>query len=150
MQKRIRKDMLQAMKDNDVIKKETLRLILSEIKNEQIKQKKELKDEDITKIIKRGLKTRAEAMKLFQQGNRQDLVEKTKKEINTLEIYLPKQLSQEELKKIVLNTISELGASGPKDTGKVMKEIMSKYSSQTDGKTVQQIVSSKLSKEGGT
>lgn len=145
MQKRIQKDMLQAMKDNDAIKKDTLRLLLSEIKNEQIKLQKELKEEDIIKVIKRGLKTRQEAIKLFRQGNRQDLVDKTQAEIKVLETYLPKQLSREELEKIVAETISELGATTQKDAGRVMKEIMSKYSSQVDGKTVQQIVSSRLS-----
>lgn len=143
LEKKIYNDMVLAMKSNDVIKRETLRLLLSEIKREYIDAKrKELTDVDIVKIIKTGLKKRQEALELFRQGNRQDLVDKTKTEMNILEVYLPKQLNQEELEKIVTQTISELGTANP---GRIIKEIMSKYSSQVDGKTVQQIVSSKLS-----
>lgn len=146
MQKHIQKEMFQALKDKDPVKKETLRLLLSEMKNEEIKLQKELKEEDIIRIIKHSLKKRQEALELFQQGNRQDLVEKTQKEIKVLEAYLPKQLPKEELEKIVLDTIQEVGATTQRDTGKVIKAILSKYSSRTDGKTIQQIVSSKLAK----
>lgn len=144
MQKQIQKDMVQAMKERNEIKKETLRLVLSEIKNEQIKQRKELGDEDVTKILKRGIKTRQEALALFQQGNRGDLVDKTKIEIKVIESYLPKQLSKEQLENIVAEIIKETGAETAKDAGRVMKAVMEKYGSQADGKTVQQIVSSKL------
>ncbi len=144
MQERIRKEMMQAMKDKAEIKKETLRLILSEIKKEQIDKRKELTEEDITKIIKRGLKSRQEALKLFQQGNRQDLVTKTQAEIKVLEAYLPQQLSPEELEKVITATITELGASTAKDMGLVMKTVMSKYGSQVNGKAVQQAVAAKL------
>ena len=146
MQKRIQKDMFQAMKDNNTIKKETLRLLLSEIKNEQIRLQKELQEDDIIKIVKRNLKSRQEAIKLFQQGNRQDLVDKTQKEIEILKIYFPKQLSKEELEKIATDIISKLGATTQKDIGRVMKAIMTKYATQVDGKTAQQIVTNKLSK----
>jgi len=145
MKDKLQKDMIQAMKDKDVIKKETLRLIISEIKNEKIKQKKELEVSDIIKIIKRGVKIRKESIELYKQGNRDDLTQKAQKEIEVLEEYLPKQLSEVELDKIILDTIKETGAQGPKDTGKVIKAIMSEYGSQTNGKTVQQLVFKKLS-----
>ena len=144
MQKQLQKDLIQAMKDKDEVKKDTLRLIISEMKNEQIKQKKELNEEDNLKIIKRGIKTRKESIELFNRGNRVDLSKKTQKEIELLKQYLPKQLSGEELENIATNTINEIGAQGPQDIGKVIKAIMSKYSSQADGKTVQQLVSKKL------
>lgn len=144
LEKQIYADMVSAMKSGDVLKRETLRLTMSEIKNEQIDTRKELTDNDVVKIIKTGLKKRQESIDLFRQGNRQDLVDKTQKEIEILQVYLPKQLSKDELEKIVTQTIAELGVSSPKDTGRVMKEIMAKYGSQTDGKTVQQIVSLKL------
>lgn len=146
MLKHIQSDLIQATKNKDEVKKETLRLIVSEIKNEKIKLKKDLTDSDIIKILKRGLKSRKESINLFKQGNRTDLIEKTEKEIDVITAYLPKQLSQEDIEKIVSSTIEELDAKDIKDTGKVMKAIMSKYSSQINGKTVQQLVSSKLSK----
>lgn len=142
LEKQIYSDMVNAMKSQDTIKRETLRLLLSEIKREYIDAKrKELTDTDVIKIIKSGLKKRQEALDLFRQGDRQDLVSKTEVEIKILEVYLPKQLSREELEKIVTEAISTIG----KNQGMIMKEIMSKYSSQVDGKTVQQIVS-KLTK----
>ncbi len=145
LEKTIYSDMVGAMKSADVIKRETLRLLLSEIKKEHIDSKrKELTDTDVIKIIKSGLKKRQESLELFRQGNRQDLADRAQKEIEILEVYLPKQLSPEEVEKIVIQVVSELGASSPKDTGRVMKEIMSRYGSQVDGKTVQQIVSSTL------
>lgn len=137
-------DMVSAMKANDVLKRETLRLLMSEIKKERIDTRKELTDEDVMKIIKSGIKKRQDSIELFKQGKREDLVEKTQLEIKILEVYLPKQMPQEELEKIIVEIIAKLGAGSPKDTGRIMKEVMSNYGSQVDGKIVQQIVSSKL------
>lgn len=141
LEKQIYADMVSAMKSGDVLKRETLRLLFSEIKKEQIDTRKELTDSDVTKLVKTGLKKREEAIQLFRQGNRQDLVDKTQKEMQILQAYLPKQLSPEEIERIVTDTIAVIG----KNQGLVMKEIMSKYGSQVDGKTVQQIVSKQLS-----
>lgn len=140
LEKQIYADMVSAMKSGDVLKRETLRLLFSEIKKEQIDTRKELTDSDVTKLVKTGLKKREEAIQLFRQGNRQDLVDKTQKEMQILQAYLPKQLSPEEIERIVTDTIAAIG----KNQGLVMKEIMSKYGSQVDGKTVQQIVSQSL------
>lgn len=145
IEKKMYYDMVQAMKSNDTLKRDTLRFSLSEIKKERIDSKKELTDADVIKIIKNGIKKRQDAIELFKQGNRQDLAEKTQKEIEIFNVYLPKQLSAEETEKIVADIITKLGISSPKDTGKVMKEIMSNYGSQIDGKTVSQIVAAKLS-----
>lgn len=141
MEKTIYNDMVASMKAGDVIKRDTLRLLLSEIKNEHIDSRKELTDADIIKIIKTGLKKRQEAIQLFRQGSRDDLVDKTQKEMDILSCYMPKQLTGSELEKIVAEAIAALG----KNQGLLMKEIMSKYGSQTDGKTVQQIVARQLS-----
>lgn len=141
---KLQKDMLTAMKNKETVKKDTLRLIVSEIKKDQIDNKKELSESEIQKIIKRGIKSRREALKLFQQGNRNDLAETTQQELKVLEAYLPAQLPTSELEKIIIATITELEAATPRDTGKVMQAIMSKYSSQVNGKTVQQLVAAKL------
>lgn len=142
LEKDIYKDMLNAMKSGDTLKRETLRFLLSEIKKENIDSgRKGFNDQDIIKIIKSGLKKRQEALELFRQGNRQDLVDKTQKEIKILEVYLPKQLTREEIERIVTDAITTFG----KNQGLIMKEIMSKYGSQVDGKTVREIVSARLS-----
>jgi len=146
LEKQIYADMVSAMKASDVLKRETLRLLMSEIKKERVDSRKEPTDEDVMRILKSGLKKRQDSIELFKQGNREDLVEKTQAEIKILEIYLPKQMPKEELEKIISDIISKLGATSPKDTGRIMKEVMSNYGAQTDGKLVQQIVSSKLNK----
>jgi len=135
-------DMVNAMKTGDAEKRDTLRYVLSEIKKERIDTRKELNDDDVMKIVKSSLKKRRESLEMFKQGNRQDLVSKIEAEIKLVESYLPKQMSAEELEKIVSDTLALLGiaAPTPKDTGRIMKEIMAKYGSQTDGKSVQQIL----------
>jgi uncharacterized protein YqeY len=137
-------DMVAAMKSNDVLRRETLRLLMSEIKKERVDSRKEPTDEDVMRIIRNGIKKRQDSIELFKQGNRNDLVEKTQAEIKILEVYLPKQMPKEELEKIITDIIAKTGAASPKDTGRIMKEVMSTYGSQVDGKIVQQIVSSKL------
>jgi len=146
MLKQIQNDMIQAMKDKDIIKKETLRLLISDIKNEMIKLKTEINEKNIIKIIKHSLKSREDAIKLFQQAGRNDLVDKAKKEIGILKPYLPKQFSRAEIEKIVSNTIHKLDIRQVNDTGRVIKDIMARYSSRLDGRTVKQIVSAMLSK----
>jgi uncharacterized protein YqeY len=117
---------------------------MSEIKKERVDSRKEPTDEDVMRIIRNGIKKRQDSIELFKQGNRNDLVEKTQAEIKILEVYLPKQMPKEELEKIITDIIAKTGAASPKDTGRIMKEVMSTYGSQVDGKIVQQIVSSKL------
>jgi uncharacterized protein YqeY len=144
LEKQIYADMVSAMKTSDILKRDTLRLLMSEIKKERVDSRKEPTDEDVMKIIKNGLKKRQDSIELFKQGKREDLVEQAQAEIKILEIYLPKQMAKEELEKILSDIITKLGATSPKDTGRIMKEVMANYGSQVDGKLVQQIVSSKL------
>lgn len=144
LEKQIYSDMVGAMKSGDNLKRDTLRFLLSELKKERIDSRKELTDADVIRITKSSIKKRQDSLELFKQGNRQDLFDKTSTEIKMIEAYLPKQMSVDELEKIIVDIITKLEAVGPKDTGKVMKEVMANYGSQTDGKTVQQIVSAKL------
>ena len=126
-----------ALKAKDKIKISTYRLILSSIKDLDIlnrsgPNKKETDDEDIKKLIKKMVKQRAESIEIYKKNNRTDLLEIEQNEFNILTGFLPKQLSEEETKKICVETISKLGASSIKDMGKVMGEIKKLHADEID------------------
>ncbi len=136
---RIQNDIKLAMKSGEKRKLETLRMVLADIKKEEI-QKAQLKDEDVLTLIKRNVKTRQESIAQFEKGGRPDLVEKEKAEIEILKIYLPSQLTPEALKAAVQEVIGNLKVTSKKDMGLVMKTVLGQYGSQVDGKQVQAVV----------
>lgn len=145
LEERIENEFKAALKQRDKIKVSTLRMLKADIINTKLDQnKKALKDEEIVKIIQRQVKQHKDSIEQFEKGKRQDLVEKEKKELDILLSYMPEQLSEEELKKIIADTIKELGATGKGEMGKVMKLVMERVKGRADGKKVSQIVSSIL------
>ncbi len=126
-----------ALKAKDKIKISTYRLILSSIKDLDISNrsgpnKKETDDEDIKKLLKKMVKQRAESIDIYKKNNRTDLLEVEQNEYNILTGFLPKQLGDEETKKICAELISKLGANSVKDMGKVMGELKKLYSDEID------------------
>ena len=125
------------MKAKDKTKISTYRLILSSIKDLDITNrsgpnKKETDDEDIKKLLKKMVKQRAESIDIYKKNNRKDLLEVEQSEYDILTGFLPKQLSEEETKKICTDTITKLGASSVKDMGKVMGELKKLHSDEID------------------
>ena len=126
-----------ALKSKDKTKISTYRLILSSIKDLDISNrsgpnKKETDDEDIKKLFKKMVKQRAESIDIYKKNNRLDLLEVEQNEFEILSSFLPKQLNDEDTKKICEETISKLGASSIKDMGKVMGELKKNYSDSID------------------
>ena len=126
-----------ALKSKDKNKISTYRLILSGIKDLDISNrsgpnKKETDDEDIKKLLKKMIKQRNESVEIYKKNKREDLLKIEQGEIDLLSTYLPKQLSEEETKKICLETISKVGAQSIKDMGKVMGELKKNYSDNID------------------
>ena len=126
-----------ALKSKDKIQISTYRLILSGIKDLDISNrsgpnKKETNDEDIKKLLKKMIKQRSESIDIYKKNNRKDLLEVEEKESEILSGYLPKQLGEEETKKICAETVSKLGASSIKDMGKVMGELKKQHSDEID------------------
>ncbi len=126
-----------ALKSKDKIKISTYRLILSSIKDVDIlnrsgPNKKETDDEDIKKLLKKMMKQRAESIDIYKKNNRSDLLEIEQNEFNILSSFLPKQLNDEDTKKICEEIISKLGANSIKDMGKVMGELKKKYADEID------------------
>ena len=130
-------DYKNALKSKDKIQISTYRLILSGIKDLDISNrsgpnKKDTDDGDIKKLLKKMIKQRTESIDIYKKNNRKDLLEVEQKESEILSGYLPKQLSEEETKKICTQTISEIGANSIKDMGKVMGELKKQYADSLD------------------
>ena len=126
-----------ALKSKEKIKISTYRLILSSIKDLEISNrsgpnKKETDDEDIKKLFKKMVKQRAESIEIYKKNNRNDLLEVEQNEYNILSSFLPKQLNEEDTKKICEQIISRLNANSIKDMGKVMGELKKEYADEID------------------
>ena len=134
-----------ALKSKDKNKISTYRLILSGIKDLDISNrsgpnKKETDDEDIKKLLKKMIKQRNESVEIYKKNKREDLLKVEQGEIDLLSTYLPKQLSEEETKKICEETIKSVGASSMKDMGKIMGTLKSKHSNTLDFSKVSEIL----------
>ena len=130
-------DYKNSLKSKDKAKISTYRLILSGIKDLDIvnrsgPNKKDTNDEDIKKLLKKMIKQRSESIEMYRKNNRNDLFEIEEKEVEVLSGYLPKQLSEEETKKICNDVVKKIGASSIKDMGKVMGEMKKNYSDSID------------------
>ena len=128
----------------------TFRLILAAIKDSDIAnrtsgKKEEIKDVDIIKVLRRMKKQRQDSINLYEKGGRQELLEAEKEEIKIIETFLPKQMNEDETKKICKQAIESLGASSIKDMGKIMGKLKQKYSDSIDFSKVNIIVKGLLS-----
>ena len=137
LKNKINLDYNEALKAKDKSKISTYRLILSAIKDLDISNrsgpnKKNTDDEDIKKLLKKMIKQRAESIDVYKKNNREDLLKIEENEHKILSSYLPKQLSEEETKKICSEVVQKLGASSIKDMGKVMGELKKNYSDTLD------------------
>ena len=147
LKEKIQQDLKKALKEKNQDKALTLRFINAEIKNEEIAKKKReqgLTDEEIQQVISRQVKQIKDSIKSFKTGGRNDLVQEEKQKLKILKIYLPKQLSNQDLEKIIDQAIKDTGASSITDFGKVMGQAMSKAKGQADGQKVNELVKKKL------
>ncbi len=134
-------DLKTALKNKEQLKVSTLRLLLSAINYYRINSKKDsLTDDEIMTIIRKQAKQRKDSIESYQKGGRNDLKEKEEAELKILEIYLPKQLSDEDLLQIAKDVISETGATSKKQMGEVIKKILEKCKGAVDGKRASQCV----------
>ncbi len=139
------KDMKAAMKAQDKETLTTIRSLKAAVMYYKIKQGHELTPEDELTVLASAIKMRKESLEEFKKGGREDLVEQTEHELAIIAKYMPKQLSETELEQVIIETISEVGASGKQDFGKVMKVLMPKIKGKADGKLASEILKKKLS-----
>ena len=144
LKEKLQEDLKSSMKNKDTIKKSVVTLIRAAIKQQEVDKRIDLDDEAIIDIISKQLKQRNDSLAEFEKANRQDLIDETKSEIQVLEGYLPQQLSEEELEKIVIETIAEVGATSMKDMGKIMATIKPKTAVRADGRKINELVKKNL------
>ena len=129
--------MYQAMKDKNTVKSKTLRVVLAKLKDKKIDKRDDLSEEEELKVLQTLAKQHKESITMFSNGSRNDLVEMESKELQIIEEYLPKMMTDEEVQNIVKNSIEETGAQSLADIGKVMPLIMKKGAGKIDGKKAQ-------------
>jgi uncharacterized protein len=140
----LNESMKTAMKARDDLRLSAVRMIRSMVKNREIDQKKELNDQEIIEVISTLVKQRRESIRMYREGNRPDLVEKEEAELTVLLGFLPTQLSISEVEELVERIISETGAQGAKDMGRVMKALTPLTAGKADGKMISEAVKRKL------
>ncbi|AZN40468.1 GatB/YqeY domain-containing protein [Paenibacillus albus] len=140
LSERLNDDMKQAMKSQEKFKLTTIRMIRSSIKNQEIELKRPLEDAELLDILSREIKQRKDSLQEFQKAGRDDLAKDVAAEIEIISVYLPQQLTEEEIKLIVQQTIQETGASSKADMGKVMSALLPKTKGRADGKLVNTFV----------
>ncbi|RMH61434.1 MAG: GatB/YqeY domain-containing protein [Calditrichaeota bacterium] len=132
--------MKNALKSGDKARLNVLRTTLAQLKDERIRQQRELNDDDVLTVLGRGVKSRKDSVESYKKGGREDLAEKEAFEISVLQSYLPEQMTDEAIRKEVATIIAETGAESIKDMGKVMGQAMARMKGKADGKKVQAIV----------
>ena len=142
---KIKKQIVEAMKAGDKLKMSTLKLLSSAMHNAQIKKQEDLSEEEELEVIRREAKQRKDSIDAYKKAGAGEKAEIEEKELVILQEYLPKDLSSEEVEKIVDEVITSLGARSMKDMGKVIGAVVGKCKGKADGKTVSEIVRTKLS-----
>ena len=145
LKERLQDDLKTAMKEKDTIRKNVVIMTKAAVLQIEKDKKIELDDEGVIDVVAKGVKQRKDAIPEFERGNRIDVVEDLKREIAFLMAYLPQQLNEAEIRKIVTDTISEVGATSAKEMGKVMGALQPKIKGKADGKLVNTIVKEILS-----
>lgn len=140
----ITEDMKQALKAQDKVRLNTLRLLLSQLKNARIDSGKELTPEEEIAVLLNAAKKRKESIEAFEAGKRPDLAEREREELAIIQQYLPQQLSDAEVEQKVAEVIASIGATSMKDMGRVMAEVMKTLKGRVDGKKIQELVRAKL------
>ncbi len=146
LQKRMTEDLKQAMKSGDTVKRDTLRMLLSSVKNAEGAKLESLDEGEVLSVISKDVKRHQESIDAFKKGNRADLVAKEEAELKILQSYLPAQMGRDEIVKAAKEAIGAVGAAGPGDKGKVMQQLMSKLKGKADGKLINDIVMELLGK----
>lgn len=144
MVEKLKQDMVEAMKAKDKERLTTIRMIKGDLDKEHIDKKREINDDLLIEVVNRGIKQRKDSIVEFEKGGRNDLIEKTQAEIEILQSYLPAQLSEEEVSLIIDEAFQIVNPEGPRDMGKIMKEVQPKLKGRADMKKVSEIIKSKL------
>ena len=140
LKEKLNEDLKQAMRDKEVVKRDSIRAINTMIKQVEVDERRVLDDAEVIKLIQRGIKQREEAISQYSAARREDLVQKEQEQVDIFMNYLPKQLSDEELETGMKEIIAEVEATTLKDMGKVMGVASKKFAGVADGKRINEMV----------
>ncbi|KLE03107.1 GatB/YqeY domain-containing protein [Aliarcobacter butzleri] len=140
LKEQLNEDLKTAMREKNVVKRDSIRAINTMIKQIEVDERRVLDDAEVIKLIQRGIKQREEAIAQYSAASRDDLVQKEQEQIDVFMLYLPKQLTNEELESGMKEVISEVGATTIKDMGKVMGVASKKFAGVADGKRINEMV----------
>ena len=140
-------DLTAAMRAGDEVRKSTLRMLMSAVKNAEVagNERKELTDDGVMQVIGKQVKQRKESIDEFQKAGRRDLVDKETAEMVILQAYMPEQMGRDEITTEVRKVIEEVGAKSPADKGKVMQVLMPRLSGKAEGREINAVVTELLS-----
>ena len=145
LKEKLNEDLKQAMRDKEVVKRDSIRAINTMIKQVEVDERRVLDDAEVIKLVQRGIKQREEAISQYRAASRDDLVQKEQEQVDVFMLYLPKQLRDVELENGMKEIISEVGATSLKDMGKVMGVASKKFAGVADGKRINEMVKKLLS-----
>ena len=135
----LQEDVKKAMKARDTLVRDTLRLVIAELKRREVDIERDLKPEEELAVVQKAVKSREESAGQYDEAGRKDLADKERAEIVIVQRYLPAMLSEDETRALVEKAITSVGADSKKDLGKVMKAVMAEHRGAVDGKTVQRL-----------
>ncbi len=141
LQEKLRADLFGAVKGGDKVRRSAIRLVLAEIKNAEIDQGSALDDNGVMGVLAKEARRHKESIEAFQKGNRQDLVDIEQAELDVIQSYMPKSMSPEELAAYVRKVVQEVGATGPREKGKVMPRLVADLKGRAEGKDIAKAVS---------
>ena len=144
LKEQLMEDFKNAMKEKNELKKNTIMMIRSSILQVEKDTQKEMSENEIIEVISKELKKRKETLADIEKSGREDLIANVNEEMAVIKAYLPEELSREEIEKIIVDTIAEIGANTMKDMGKVMQAVKPKMAGRADNKLVNEIVKAKL------
>jgi uncharacterized protein YqeY len=144
IRERLEEDLKSAMRARDELRRSVLRMVRSEIQNDEKAAQKSLDDEGILGVVSKQVRRHRESITEFRKGGREDLVQKEEAELDVLLAYLPAQLTPEEIAALAQEIIQDVGARGPADRGKVMGKLMPQVRGKAEGTVVNQVVSQLL------
>jgi uncharacterized protein YqeY len=140
LKERLKQDLKEAMRNKQIIKRDSIRAINTMIKQIEVDERRQLDDNEIIKLIQKGIKQRQEAILQYQNANRDDLIQKEQSQIDIFKTYLPTQLDDSELEQEVRKIIDEVKANSLKDMGKIMSKAKLTIGSKADGKRINEMV----------
>ncbi|MCT7635508.1 GatB/YqeY domain-containing protein [Aliarcobacter butzleri] len=140
LKEQLNEDLKTAMREKNVVKRDSIRAINTMIKQIEVDERRVLDDAEVIKLIQRGIKQREEAIAQYSAASRDDLVQKEQEQVDVFMLYLPKQLTNEELESGMKEVISEVGATTIKDMGKVMGVASKKFAGVADGRRINEMV----------